>query len=368
MTEENTQEPTELPPQKLGVVIGRFQPFHTGHLKLIKKALKDCEKVLVLIGSCTKSPDYKNPLASATRRDMVLEVTHKLAGNDLYLLPIKDFPLDHEWVSEVIGYVNSFEEDPTLVTIYTSERDAEFYRTNFIYNLDVTLRDDVVVTGTDIRKEMYEDRTVSKDVPLKLRKGLREFMETAEFKRLKDEYFYCRTRKAEAELAHKFNNPIEPVCHALVIHRGNALLVRRNGIRGKGQLAMPGGFLQSNETTREAAIRELREETGIDLTQMRAQVLSSAVEENLNGLSVRTLGINYCFVIHEEEEVEVEIDPNEVQEVLWIPVGDVAADTLPLFYNHLTAIRRLLSNIPQEPAKPKAVISEDLKGEQDGQL
>lgn len=43
------------------------------------------------------------------------------------------------------------------------------------------------------------------------------------------------------------------------------LLIERSRVPGKGLLALPGGFLEPNETFRLAASRELREETGIHL-------------------------------------------------------------------------------------------------------
>ena len=44
----------------------------------------------------------------------------------------------------------------------------------------------------------------------------------------------------------------------------DGLLVVRRGIQpGRGELALPGGFMDPDETWQEAACRELREETGI---------------------------------------------------------------------------------------------------------
>lgn len=63
-----------------------------------------------------------------------------------------------------------------------------------------------------------------------------------------------------------WQNPI-PVAVTLVpvrVEGGTGIVVVRRGIEpGYGQLGLPGGFMETGETWREAAVRELREETTI---------------------------------------------------------------------------------------------------------
>lgn len=51
----------------------------------------------------------------------------------------------------------------------------------------------------------------------------------------------------------------------LVIHEGRALLVRRGSEPLKGQWSIPGGTLELGETIAEGVVRELREETGLEV-------------------------------------------------------------------------------------------------------
>ena len=59
-----------------------------------------------------------------------------------------------------------------------------------------------------------------------------------------------------------YRNPI-PVAVALVPVDGGLLCVRRNIEPGRGQLALPGGYIDFGETWQEACRRELVEETGL---------------------------------------------------------------------------------------------------------
>lgn len=40
--------------EKIGLIVGRFQPFHEGHLKLIRLAIKENDKVIIGVGQPNK--------------------------------------------------------------------------------------------------------------------------------------------------------------------------------------------------------------------------------------------------------------------------------------------------------------------------
>ena len=58
--------------------------------------------------------------------------------------------------------------------------------------------------------------------------------------------------------------PALAVDGVIINHKNNLVLIRRKNPPFKGQLALPGGFVEYNETTKEAVIREVKEELGIE--------------------------------------------------------------------------------------------------------
>lgn len=88
----------------------------------------------------------------------------------------------------------------------------------------------------------------------------------------------------------------------LVIQRGAELLfVRRKFAPFEGELALPGGFVEDNETVEAAAIRELAEEAGINIeeTQLKFVGVFSAPKRDPRG---RVVSIAYHVVVPPQTE------------------------------------------------------------------
>lgn len=88
--------------------IGRFQPFHLGHLKVIQKISKEYDKVIIGIGSSQYSNTNDNPFSADERKKMInksLEMV-KVSNYEIILIPnINDPP---NWVNHVLSIFSDF--------------------------------------------------------------------------------------------------------------------------------------------------------------------------------------------------------------------------------------------------------------------
>ena len=62
---------------KVALLIGRFQPFHLGHVRAIDYALERVDKLVLVIGSSQKSHEFRNPFTAGERMEMIAQVLEK---------------------------------------------------------------------------------------------------------------------------------------------------------------------------------------------------------------------------------------------------------------------------------------------------
>ncbi len=90
---------------------GRFQPFHKGHLELVKWALDRVEELIILVGSAQESHTLQNPM-TAGERILAIRKTLECEGIDLsriYIVPVPDILMNSAWVAHVKTYLPPFE-------------------------------------------------------------------------------------------------------------------------------------------------------------------------------------------------------------------------------------------------------------------
>ena len=91
--------------------VGRFQPFHLGHLEAIRHMLDKSEEIVIVIGSAKDSHTLDNPFTAGERVYMI-----RLALNEAhfdparyYIIPVSDLDIHGIWVSHLCSYVPEFD-------------------------------------------------------------------------------------------------------------------------------------------------------------------------------------------------------------------------------------------------------------------
>jgi nicotinamide-nucleotide adenylyltransferase len=96
---------------RVGLLVGRFQPFHLGHLEAVNYALKRVDYLYVIVGSAQRSHERDNPFTAAERITMIKSA---LDGNGVdpskwMAIPIADADSHSLWVSTVESMVPKYD-------------------------------------------------------------------------------------------------------------------------------------------------------------------------------------------------------------------------------------------------------------------
>ena len=90
--------------------VGRFQPFHNGHMEAIKHILSKCDSLIVLVGSSQKCYEPENPFTVGERIEMIERSLseEKLLGKCL-ILSIPDIMNNALWVNHIDSLVPHYD-------------------------------------------------------------------------------------------------------------------------------------------------------------------------------------------------------------------------------------------------------------------
>ncbi len=348
--------------QEIGIVIGRMNPPHIGHLYLIEEALSRSDYVIIVFGSADQPPTPKNPFSVGERNVLLMQMCkdRNLDTSRLILTYARDFLYsDIEWINSVKRQVNHcVMSNPNIkknwqYTLYGYEKDESseylrWFRDFWKYHqIDKPYVDSqgTIVSSTRIREAMFSTGMFSLTTNLltetysdSMLQWFEQWMNTQSFHQLEQDYEYYKEYKHRWEVS-----PFPPVFvtgDAVVFCNGHVLVVTRKGPPGRDTFALPGGFINQDETIKDCIIRELKEETRIDVPPgklkncMRQVVTFDAPQRSLRGRTITHAGV----IVLEEPALPRVRGSDDAKTALWISLHQIERNQHRFFEDHFHII------------------------------
>jgi len=329
------------------VLIGRFQPLHSAHLEIIKRATALTDQLVVVVGSSKQPRTYKNPFTFDERARMIKAATAGLSMR-VYVEPnIDTIYNDQAWAVRVQGIHSKYRILGTKDGIIGHKKDESSFYLDMFPQWDFVNVDQIEPLGaTDIR-DLYFKRDVNMRfihgvVPQTTFDFLDKFKETPEYEQIiREREFVANYKKQYASLPYP---PIFSTADAVVIQSGHVLMIKRRSEPGKGLWALPGGFVNANtdKSVEDAAIRELREETGIKVPApvLRGNIKRSRVFDAIDR-SARGRTITHAFHIElPDGELPKVKGQDDAEKARWVPISDVKSEEC--FEDHYEILQHFL--------------------------
>jgi nicotinamide-nucleotide adenylyltransferase len=102
---------------KRGLFVGRFQPFHMGHLKAVKDILEKLDELVIVVGSSQYSHRMDNPFTAGERVTMIRRALEEdgISPSRCWIVPVPDVHVHMTWVAQIVGYT------PNFTVVYTND-------------------------------------------------------------------------------------------------------------------------------------------------------------------------------------------------------------------------------------------------------
>jgi len=330
-----------------GVYIGRFQPPHSAHLAVMLESLSRVDKLIIVLGSARSARSVKNPFAAEERQELIFEMLLEAGANRVKILfgTVRDyFYNENLWLAEVQSAVSALTRGNDDIALIGHLKDDSSYYLRSFPDWEY-LPTNVVspLNATEIRTLYFAEQSIPLEfVPPAVHHFLEKFRSSTFYKDLKEEFDYLLEYKKQWAGA-----PYPPVfvtVDAVVVRSGYVLLIKRGGNPGRGKLAMPGGFLNQNETLLEGCLRELREETSLGLSvNLLEDAMKASHVFDYPGRSQRGRTITHAFYfdLGLGQLPRVQAD-DDAAEALWMPLSDVLAHPEWFFEDHYSIVEHFL--------------------------
>jgi len=132
-----------------GLLIGRFQPFHKGHVSAVSFGLSKVDNLWIGIGSSNKSHESKNPFTADERKEMILASLDLETLKRVRVFYVPDINDHEKWTLHVDSIVPKYD-----IVFSNDDFTTSLYKKRGIKVIEVPLLQRDMISGTRIRQLM----------------------------------------------------------------------------------------------------------------------------------------------------------------------------------------------------------------------
>lgn len=145
-----------------GILIGRMQPVHNGHIQVIESILDEVDEIIIGIGSAQLSHSLKDPFTAGERVVMMNQALADIGvdSSRYYIIPMQDINFNALWVSHVKMLT------PPFSVVYSGNPLVKQLFAEEGYEVkQPPLYDRLNLSGTEVRNRIIEDKNWQELVP-----------------------------------------------------------------------------------------------------------------------------------------------------------------------------------------------------------
>ncbi|MCV0393380.1 MAG: nicotinamide-nucleotide adenylyltransferase [Nitrosopumilus sp.] len=143
-----------------GLLIGRFQPFHLGHLEALKFALSKVDKLWVGLGSSNKPLEKINPFSAEERKEMILSSIDDSMKERISIYFIPDLDNHVRWIEKIDTIVPRFD-----IVFSNDDLTKHLYSKRSVQVIPIPFLKRDELSGTNIRDLIISDQKWENLVP-----------------------------------------------------------------------------------------------------------------------------------------------------------------------------------------------------------
>lgn len=132
-----------------GLLIGRFQPFHLGHIDAIKQALSNVDNLWIGIGSSNKSNEIRNPFTATERKEMIISSLDDSLLTKIKIFFIPDMENHEEWTFKIDSIIPKYD-----VVFSNDDFTKSLFSKRGIEIISPSLKQRSDLSGTNIRTKI----------------------------------------------------------------------------------------------------------------------------------------------------------------------------------------------------------------------